>query len=195
MRGMGWAVLLMVGLGCQLRTYEQDPQEVNARYSMKYTEPCNVWLTSRLTGYKYCSSPAFSVAAPTPPEFAAKPAPAGFTSQATGPTDEAALKAHGEKVYGTICASCHQGNGQGVAGAFPPVAGSGAFYGSAENHARIIVHGLSGEIVVQGTTYNGAMPAQAQLTDYDVAAVATYERLSWGNNDGVVMPEDVARVR
>jgi mono/diheme cytochrome c family protein len=82
-----------------------------------------------------------------------------------------------------------------VAGAFPPLAGSGGYYGSPENHARIIVHGLQGSIVVQGVTYNGAMPAQGQLSDYDIAAVATYERSSWGNNDGIVMPEDVARVR
>jgi len=57
------------------------------------------------------------------------------------------------------------------------------------------VHGLQGEIVVLGTTYNSAMPPQGTLSDYDIAAVATYERHSWGNNDGIVLPADVAAVR
>jgi mono/diheme cytochrome c family protein len=194
MRGLGWTVLFLASLGCQLRPYDRDPQEINARYALKFKEPCSVWLTSPATGYKYCSSPAFTVEAPGAAAFAPKPA-AAFASVADGPTDEAALKAHGEKVYGAICASCHQPNGTGVAGAFPPLVAAGSFYGSAENHARIIVHGLSGAIVVNGVNYNGAMPAQGQLSDYDIAAVATFERTSWGNNDGIVMPEDVARVR
>ena len=103
--------------------------------------------------------------------------------------------ARGEVVYGQVCAACHQGTGLGVAGAFPPLAGAGEYYGDPQNHARIIVHGLQGEIVVLGTTYNGAMPPQGSLSDYDIAAVATYERHSWGNNDGIVLPDDVKAVR
>ena len=68
--------------------------------------------------------------------------------------------------------------------------------GDAANHARIIVHGLSGPIEVQGVAYNGSMPPQGgQLSDYDIAAVATYERHAWGNNDGIVTPDVVASVR
>jgi mono/diheme cytochrome c family protein len=186
-------ISLVLLAGCQFRPYEDDPLEVNARYAMKYQEPCSSWLRSPHTGFKYCASPAFTVVPPTveKPQVAA----VSYTPMASGPTDEASLMAQGEAVYGAICVTCHQANGLGVPGAFPPLAGSGSYYGDPRNHARIIVHGLSGTIQVQGATFNGAMPAQAQLSDYDVAAVATYERLSWGNNDGVVLPEDVAAIR
>jgi mono/diheme cytochrome c family protein len=83
-----------------------------------------------------------------------------------------------------------------MAGQFPPLAGSGDYYGDAQNHAKIIVHGLQGLIVVQGQEYNGVMAEHgSKLTDYDIAAVATYERNSWGNADGIVVPADVAAVR
>ena len=101
----------------------------------------------------------------------------------------------GGEVYGKICAPCHQATGQGIPGAFPPLAGSGEFYGSPKKQAGIIINGLSGEITVQGKTYNGAMPPQGSLSNEDIAAVATYVRNSWGNNDGIVTPADVASAR
>lgn len=185
------AFLAVVGCG---RPYSTDPGEINARYTLKYKEPCSAWLRSPRTGYLYCSSPPIKVAVASPLAAPAPAAPA-FVSKASGETDEASLRAHGEAGYGAICKTCHQPDGKGLPGSFPPLAGSGAFYGDPQNHAKIIVHGLSGAITVQGTAYNGAMPAQAQLSDYDVAAIATFERLSWGNNDGIVLPADVAAVR
>ena len=78
----------------------------------------------------------------------------------------------------------------------PPLAGSGEFYGSPQNMAKIVVHGLSGPIEVQGVAYDSVMPPQgAQLSDYDIAAVTTYVRTSFGNDDGMVTPDDVKAVR
>jgi mono/diheme cytochrome c family protein len=116
-------------------------------------------------------------------------------SKADGPADADSLRAHGEGVYAAVCAACHQANGEGLAGVFPPLKGAGGFYGDPANHAGIIKKGLSGEIEVLGVKYTGAMPPQSQLTDYDVAAVATYERLSWGNSDGPVTPDVVASIQ
>lgn len=182
-----WAVLS--NAGCLVRPYEHDPLEVNGRYTIKYKQPCSSWLRSPRTGYLYCASPAFLVDVGGPAEPA-------FKSKASGPADEASLMAHGEKVYGSVCATCHQPTGRGVAGSFPPLAGSGGFYGDPKKHANIIVHGLSGPIQVQGQAWDLVMPPQGGvLSDYDIAAVATFERLSWGNNDGMVTPEDVASVR
>lgn len=184
------ALALVTLAGCG-RTYERDPDEINARYHMKYAGQCSSWLMSRTTGYRYCASPAFMIM----PE-AAGAGPKKSATKASGPTDKAALMAHGEQIYGEVCATCHQANGQGLPGSFPPLAGAGGFYGDAQNHAKIIVHGLSGPISINGVAFNSAMPAQGGgLTDYDIAAVATYERHSWGNDDGVVMPEDVKAVR
>lgn len=173
------------------RDFDRDVPQVSARYELKYRGECNSWLKSSLTGYRYCASPAFLVL----PQTQAVTAPT-FTSMTTGPTDQEALRAHGEKVYGAVCATCHQADGKGLAGSFPPLAGSGSFYGTPENHAKIIVHGLLGPIVVNGTPFDGVMPPQGgSLSDYDIAAVATYERSSWGNTDGPILPDQVASVR
>jgi len=178
-------------IACGQRPYQRDVPQVSARYELKYRGECNSWLRSSVTGFRYCASPGFVVM----PEQSGAVA-ATFTSMTTGPTDEAALRAHGEKVYGAICQTCHQADGKGLPGSFPPLAGSGSFYGAPENHARIVVHGLSGAIDVNGTAFNGVMPPQgAALSDYDVAAVTTFERTSWGNADGVILPEQVAAVR
>jgi len=182
--------LLMVA-GCWQRPYLSDVPEISARYALKHRGECNSWLTSHVTGFEYCASPAFVVM----PDATVAAGP-GFKSLETGPTDPEALAAHGKEVYTAVCQTCHQAQGTGVPGSFPPLAGSGEFYGAPENHAKIIVHGLSGAITVQGTAFNGTMPPQGgALSDYDIAAVATYERSSWGNADGPVLPEQVAAVR
>ena len=63
-----------------------------------------------------------------------------------------------------------------------------------ERSIRIVLGGLSGPIVVNGTTYNGTMPALA-LSDHDVASVLTYVRASWGNDGDAIDDTEVAAVR
>ena len=54
----------------------------------------------------------------------------------------------------------------------------------------------SGEIEVDGQKYNGVMTPQGDmLDDLQIAAVITYERLSWGNDYGACMPNDVKAAR
>lgn len=176
--------------------YEHDAIAVTKRYAHQYDGPCSSWLRSYKTGYKYCASPALGAIAVTPP-----PAPAPAAAPKVRPASErvvelAALRAEGEEHYKAICQACHGADGKGIPGAFPPLDGSGGFYGEPQNMARIIVHGLTGEITVQGQTFNGAMPPQgAVLDDYAIAAVATYVRTSWSNADGIVTPDDVKAVR
>lgn len=89
----------------------------------------------------------------------------------------------GAAVFSSRCASCHQANGQGVPGVFPPLAGAEYVLESPEVLVNIILHGLTGEIVVAGKTYNGVMPPWGeQLDDEEVAAVATYIRTELGDN-------------
>lgn len=185
--------LALVTTGCG-HSFTQDPTEILARYPHRVRSgDCSSWLTSAQTGHPYCASPAFNVH--VDPPLAAPGTAAPDPTQGLDPTDQAAMIAAGETLYGDNCAVCHQANGQGLAGSFPPLAGAGSYYGSAQNHARIIVHGLSGPIVVSGVSYNGAMPPQGNLSDLTIAAIATYERNAWGNSDGMVTPEDVAAVR
>jgi mono/diheme cytochrome c family protein len=184
-------LLLTVLAACQVRPYVSDPDEINARYQFKVHTTCSSWLRSSVTGYRYCASPPFDVAV----KVATAPAPKVEPSAKDGPTDQAALMANGAKVYAEVCQACHGPDGKGTPGAFPPLAGAGSYYGDAKNHATIVVKGLSGAITVNGVAFNGAMPSQGHLTDYQIASVVTYERNSWGNNDGIVLPADVAAVR
>jgi mono/diheme cytochrome c family protein len=102
----------------------------------------------------------------------------------------------GRNVYEKNCQGCHQGNGQGIAGAFPPLVGSEWVTGPAETLARILLHGLQGPVQVAGATYNGAMPAWKDvLKDGEIAAVATYIRQWKPNAAPPVPPELVASLR
>jgi mono/diheme cytochrome c family protein len=101
----------------------------------------------------------------------------------------------GKKVY-TTCAACHMANGQGVAGVYPPLAGSEWVAGNEERLIRIVLHGLNGPITVSGKEYNNVMaPLGAALKDDQIANVLSYVRQEWGNNFPEVKPETVARVR
>lgn len=98
----------------------------------------------------------------------------------------------GAVVFVTNCASCHQSNGQGVPGAFPPLAGNPVVTGDPSAVIRIVNNGLQGKIVVNGTAYNGMMPSwRGQISDDKIAAVVTYIRSAWGNRAGGVTPQQV----
>ena len=104
--------------------------------------------------------------------------------------------ADGGAVYARICVTCHQSNGLGVPGAFPPLAGSELLLGDAEIPIKIVLHGLQGSVKVKGNTYNGVMPAWGtQLSDAEIAAVLTYARSSWGNSAPEVETETVEALR
>jgi mono/diheme cytochrome c family protein len=72
----------------------------------------------------------------------------------------------GEKLYATHCAACHQANGQGLAGAFPPLAESSYLAeGGAAGAVAAVLNGLSGPITVNGKDYNAVMPNLSYLSD------------------------------
>ena len=149
---------------------------------------------------------AASPAAPAAPEGNAAAA-GGAKSSPGGKMSLADLKAAGEKVYTANCAACHQANGEGLPGTFPPIAtgkpfaaaaaltkplADRGFYkggkiveGPAKEHMDIVLHGIPGT----------AMASWAHLTDEEVAGVITYERNSWGNHGGEVQPSEIAAAR
>jgi mono/diheme cytochrome c family protein len=100
----------------------------------------------------------------------------------------------GRRVYNN-CMSCHQKDGSGVAGNYPPLAGSEWIQEPAEVLAALVLHGLQGPIEVRGEAYNQVMPAWSHLTDDQIAAVLTYIRASWGNSAPPVDAGVVAGVR
>ncbi|MHB1224555.1 MAG: c-type cytochrome [Gemmatimonadaceae bacterium] len=104
--------------------------------------------------------------------------------------------AAGEAVYVKNCQVCHQAQGQGMAGAFPPLVESEWVTGSPVTVVRILMHGLQGPLTVAGASYNGAMPAwEGVLKDAEIAAVATYIRQMEGNDAPAVPPETVDAAR
>lgn len=102
----------------------------------------------------------------------------------------------GRSIYTDRCQSCHQENGRGVPGVFPPLIGSEWVTGPPEVPVLILLDGLQGPITVAGAVYNGAMPAwREMLTDAQIAAVATFIR-QWEENEAApVEPELVVRLR
>lgn len=104
----------------------------------------------------------------------------------------------GKRVFTANCMTCHQANGQGVPGAFPPLAGSEwVLEPQHEKHMiAIVLHGLTGPITVKGNTYNSAMtPFAGILRDDQIANLLTYIRSEWGNNAPAITQEQVAAIR
>jgi len=112
---------------------------------------------------------------------------------AAASTDE--LMAQGEAAYLANCAACHQPNGQGLPGAFPPLAESDYLKGDRKQVMAAALFGLSGPITVNGVDYNGVMPSLGHLTDADLAAALTYVFGSWGNDGAAVGEKEVAALR
>jgi mono/diheme cytochrome c family protein len=118
----------------------------------------------------------------------------GSASAAVAPAAAADPLTVGRRIYGS-CAPCHQGDGKGLPGNFPPLAGSEWVQGDPDTMIRIVLHGLEGGVSVRGTTYNQVMPAWKHLKDEQIAAVASFVRGAFGDGAGVVSPEQVAAVR
>ncbi len=100
----------------------------------------------------------------------------------------------GANVFTSNCMACHQANGQGIPAAFPPLAGSDYLNEDKTRAIRTVLHGLNGEVTVNGETYNSVMPVLA-LNDEDIANVLSYVYNTWDNNGSEVTPAEVAAIR
>jgi len=134
-----------------------------------------------------------------PDEFANSPTYSMYgNGNVTGaPSGTSANKANiGATLYRTSCASCHQANGEGIPGAFPPLAGDPVVMDEdPTRHIEIILFGMVNE-AIEGVEYSAAMPPFSErLSDEEVAAIVNHERTSWGNNAPTVTAEDVQNVR
>lgn len=119
----------------------------------------------------------------------------GGPAEAPAPKDP--LKV-GKAVYVQNCVACHQADGNGMAGLYPPLVASDWVKDSPERLIKLVLSGLQGEVIVNGVTYNNAMTAFGQsLNDEKLAAVLTYIRTSpdYNNNSYAVDPSLVATVR
>ena len=102
----------------------------------------------------------------------------------------------GKQVYLGLCFACHQVDGKGLPGAFPPLASSDYLLADRDRAVRTVLKGLTGPIVVNGVTINSVMPPQeAVLTDAQIADVLTYVDTSWGNQGEAFKADQVKAIR
>jgi mono/diheme cytochrome c family protein len=108
----------------------------------------------------------------------------------------------GQAIYGRTCTTCHQPNGLGAPGTFPPLAGSDWVNEKDPGRIiRLVLQGFQGPgLEVNGKPFNtgsSMVPWQGLLTDDDIAAVLTYVRgnTEWGNHAPPVTPEQVKAIR
>ncbi len=100
---------------------------------------------------------------------------------ASGP---AAAAEDGRALFAANCSACHQPAGQGIAGAFPALAGNAFVQGAPSVAAATVLNG------------RGGMPSfKADLSDAQIAAILSFVRQSWGNTAGPVAEADVAAGR
>ena len=100
----------------------------------------------------------------------------------------------GQALYKLHCANCHQDNGQGLAGLYPPIAGSDFLKDNKNLILCSMRYGLKDTIIVNGKTYRQPMPANIQLQALDVAEIATYIYNEWGNEKVITDVKSVQKV-
>ncbi|NNK33921.1 MAG: c-type cytochrome, partial [Xanthomonadales bacterium] len=119
---------------------------------------------------------------------------AGHAAEAAARSTEERMET-GMGLYATHCSACHQANGQGLAGAFPPLAESDYLAPGPGPAIDAVLNGLSGKITVNGTDYNAVMPKLSYLDDSEVADVILYVMNSWNNPGGDINSGMVAAAR
>lgn len=128
--------------------------------------------------------------------------PEGGTLQSikedTKPLDKPKTKeakiADGARIFNAICIACHMKEGQGLPGVFPPLAKSDYLNADKDRAIKIVMKGLTGEVVVNGQKFNNVMP-QFALSDDDIANVLTFVYSSWGNAGHEIDVNDVKKHR
>lgn len=129
---------------------------------------------------------------PTPNQ---RSAPANIKAKtATDPALTAAIT-RGQVVYKNVCITCHMADGGGVPNMNPPLIKTEYVLGDKARLAHIVLAGLAEPIEIDGNDYKQHMPAQAYLTDQQVADVLTYVRNNFGNKASAVQVAEVKAVR
>ena len=101
----------------------------------------------------------------------------------------------GHQLFNQYCSVCHQLDGQGVEGAYPPLVDSEWAQGDKGRLIRLVLNGMTGPLEIKGITYNNVMTPHKFLSDEEIAAVLTFVRQNFENDAEAVTRTEVARVR
>jgi cytochrome c551 len=100
----------------------------------------------------------------------------------------------GEQLYIKNCSNCHQKDGTGLGLIYPPINGSDYLLQNRNEVICLMRNGKSGELIVNGKSFNKEMPSMPLLSDLEIAEIATYIYNSWGNDEGLVEVSEVSSV-
>ncbi|MEN6455098.1 MAG: cytochrome c [Prolixibacteraceae bacterium] len=100
----------------------------------------------------------------------------------------------GEGVYKAYCATCHQPNGKGVPGMYPPLTPN-TYIANKDSIIHVVLNGMQGKIEVDGEVFNNFMAPHSHLSDQELAEVISYVRSSFGNALDPVTADEVASAR
>jgi cytochrome c551 len=100
----------------------------------------------------------------------------------------------GELLYAKNCSNCHRPSGKGLGRLYPPLAQSDYMITNFEQVICLMKYGKQGEIVVNGKSFNKAMPGIPSLTELEIAEIATYIYGNWGNTPRLIETQEVGKI-
>lgn len=100
----------------------------------------------------------------------------------------------GRVLYEKNCSNCHQSNGSGLGLVYPPLDTSTYMREHFAETLCLLRHGVSGELVVNGKTFNQPMPGVSTLSDLEVAEIATYIYNTWSHKHGIVEVKEASQI-
>ena len=100
----------------------------------------------------------------------------------------------GEQLYLKHCSNCHQKNGTGLGLLYPPLAKSDYVDNNFESVICLMRYGIEGELVVNGKSFNKAMPGIPSLSDLEIAEIATYLYNTWEHQRDSIDLKDGSRI-
>jgi nitrite reductase (NO-forming) len=125
-----------------------------------------------------------------------QPVATAAKAAAAGNLTVAEQSAAGKALFNGTCSACHQSEGGGIEGVFPPLAKSDFLAKlSPEDLVAIPLNGHTGKLTVNGKDYDSVMPPMSQMTDDEIANILTFVLNSWGNAGGKISKEQVTSVR
>lgn len=101
---------------------------------------------------------------------------------------------NGYNQYNNKCAYCHQKDGSGIDGYYPPLYNSDYLLKDKNHIAEVLIFGLMDTIVVNGKTYSGIMHPVIG-TDQEIADIFNYMYQEFGNNAQSISPLEISKIR
>lgn len=100
----------------------------------------------------------------------------------------------GEQLYQRHCSNCHQTDGSGLRSLYPPLDSSDFMVNNFHQVICLIRNGKSGEMIVNGKSFNQTMPANQSLSDIEIAQIATYIYNTWSHEHGLIEVREASSI-